>query len=55
MPIKALIFGTDELYPVLKPFYDFQVEQGNLEITSYAVIDGNSVTFFDAQNSGGGR
>ena len=54
MPIKALIFGTDELYPVLKPFYDFQVEQGNLEITSYAVIDGNSVTFFDAQNSGGG-
>ena len=34
---KTLIFGTDDLYPQLKPFYDAEVKRGNLEIAD--VID----------------
>ena len=46
MAYKALIFGTDSRYPKLKPFYDAEVERGNLEIV--AVID-------DADKLEGGR
>ena len=37
MAYKTLIFGTDDIYPGLKPFYDAEVKRGNLEIA--AVID----------------
>ena len=37
MAYKTLIFGTDDLYPKLKPLYDAEVERGNLEIV--AVVD----------------
>lgn len=37
MAYKALIFGTDDLYPKMKPFYDAEVQRGNLEIV--AVVD----------------
>ena len=45
MAYKTLIFGTDDLYPKMKPFYDAEVERGNLEIV--AVVD-------DINNMGGG-
>ena len=35
MAVKALIFGTDMLFPVLKPHYDREVQNGNLEIVGY--------------------
>lgn len=35
MAIKALIFGTDDLYPNLKPFYNAEVRKGNMEIVGY--------------------
>ena len=35
MAVKALIFGTDMLFPRLQPHYDKQVQAGNLEITGY--------------------
>lgn len=34
MAYKALIFGTDDIYPKLKPFYDAAVEKGTLEIVN---------------------
>lgn len=34
MAYKALIFGTDDLYPKLKPLYDAEVQRGNLEIVA---------------------
>ena len=36
MAVKALIFGTDDLYSELKKFYDEQIERGNLKIIAYA-------------------
>ena len=51
MAIKVLIFGTDDLYPVLKPFYDYQVQQGNLEISGYAIFEGDEIKF--SSNPGG--
>ena len=44
-PIKALIFGIDDLFPTLKPYYDREVEKGNLEIVGYAVFQGNNIIF----------
>ena len=32
MTFRALIFGTDDLYPKLKPLYEREVKRGNLEI-----------------------
>ncbi len=32
MTFKALVFGTDDLYPKLKPLYDAEVKRGNLKI-----------------------
>jgi len=36
LAVKALIFGTDDFYPKLKPFYDKEVEKGTLEVVGYA-------------------
>ena len=44
-PIKALIFGIDDLFPTLKPYYDREVEKGNLEIVGYAVFQGDKIIF----------
>ena len=46
MPVvKALIFGIDDLFPQLKPYYDREVERGNLEIVGYAALQGNNIVF----------
>ena len=34
MSYKALIFGTDDRYPKLKPFYDAAAKSGTLEIVA---------------------
>lgn len=41
MAVRALIFGVDDLYPQLKPFYDLEVQRGNLEIVGYAALENN--------------
>ena len=53
MPVKALIFGTDDLYPTLKPFYKSEVEKGNLDIVGYAVVENNSIGIFRSTDGGG--
>ena len=52
MAVKALIFGVDDLYPQLKPFYDLEVKRGNLEIVGYAVLENGGVKLY--ANPGGG-
>ncbi len=52
MPVKAFIFGTDDLYPTLKPFYETEVAKGNLEIVGHAVIENNSVKMFRHTDGG---
>ena len=54
MAIKTLIFGTDDLYPILKPFYDLQVQNGNLEIVGQAVFENNQVKIYSNNPGGGG-
>ena len=54
MAVKALIFGTDDLFPQLKPFYDLEVQRGNLEIVGYAVLENNKWRIY-ANSNGGGR
>lgn len=54
MAVKALIFGTDDLYPVLKPFYDIQVQKGNLEIIGQANFENGQIKLDSENNLGGG-
>ena len=54
MAVKALIFGTDDLYPVLKPFYDEQIKRGILEIVGYEVLENNKWRIDAIDERGGG-
>ena len=53
MAVTALIFGTDDFYPQLKPFYDLEVQHGNLEIVGYAQIENNGSITLHSKNGGG--
>ena len=54
MAYKALIFGTDDLYPDLKPYYAKEVERGNLEIVAYAVFEEKGIRFVAPEDRVGG-
>ena len=54
MTFRALIFGTDDLYPKLKPLYDAQVKNGNLEIVATAELEGDEVNLVCADGRRGG-
>ena len=54
MAYKTLIFGTDDLYPTLKPFYEREVERGNLEIVAYAVFEGGGIRIVKINDTVGG-
>ncbi len=51
MAVKALIFGVDELYNELKPFYEMAVQRGNIEIVGFAELQQNSIKLY---GKGGG-
>ena len=58
MAYKTLIFGVDELFGQLQPYYMQEVWRGNLEIVAYAVIDNNggiSIVTPDGNAVGGGK
>jgi len=58
MAVKALIFGNDNLFQRFKPFYDKEVEKGNLEIIGYADATKDDFTIYSSPDfsniSGGG-
>lgn len=54
MAYKALLFGTDDLFETLKPFYDREVQRGTLEIVAVALLENGKVTFVDAAGKRGG-
>ena len=54
MAYKALIFGTDDLYPKLKPLYDAEVQRGNLEIVAEAELTNDMINFICADDKWGG-
>ncbi len=53
MAIKALIFGTDDIYLALKNFYKQEVKKGNLEIIGYAIIGEDGKISFGKTERGG--
>ncbi len=54
MAIRALIFGTDDIYPALKNFYKQEVKKGNLEIIGYAIIGEDGKISVGKTERGGG-
>lgn len=56
MTYKTLIFGTDDLFGKLLPYYEQEVERGNLDIAAYAVFENGNIRLVDPTNQlGGGR
>ena len=54
MALKTLIFGTTGIYSKLKPFYEQQVENGNLEIVAIANLEKDSVNLVYTDGRPGG-
>jgi len=49
LAVKALIFGTDDLFNELKPFYEVAVQRGDIDIVGYAVFENNAVKLYPAR------
>jgi len=47
--VKALIFGVDDLFNELKPFYEVAVQRGDIDIVGYAVFENNAVKLYPAR------
>lgn len=54
MAYKTLIFGVDDLFNELQPYYALEVQRGNLEIVAFAVLENGKVTLVDATGKRGG-
>ncbi len=52
MAVKALIFGVDDFYHALKPYYDMAVYRGDLEIVGHASIEQGGIKLFPAGGGG---
>ena len=52
MPVKALIFGVDDLFNELKPFYEVAVQRGDIDIVGYAVFEKGTINFYPRQGGG---
>ena len=54
MAYKTLIFGTDDLFETLKPYYLKAAEQGILEIVAYAIFENNGIRIVTPEGKRGG-
>ena len=52
MAIKTLIFGVDEMFPALKPFYDMAVQRGEIDIVAYAAFEPDGIKLYPAKGGG---
>ena len=52
MAVKALIFGTDDMFNELKPFYDAAVQRGDIDIVGYATFDKDGIKLHPARGGG---
>ncbi len=48
MAYKTLIFGIDDLFEKLLPYYGQEVKRGNLEIAAVAVFENEKITLVDS-------
>ena len=49
MAIKALIFGVDDLFNELKPFYEMFAQRGEIEVVGYANFEKDGVKLYPAK------
>ncbi|MBQ9486646.1 MAG: hypothetical protein IJU91_02445 [Selenomonadaceae bacterium] len=49
MAVKALIFGIDDLFPAIKPFYEMAVQRGDIDIVGYAVFEPDGIKLYPAR------
>ena len=54
MAYKTLLFGTDELFKDLKPFYDREVKRGTLKIIATAVFEKDGIHYVTKKVKRGG-
>ena len=54
MAYKTLIFGVDDMFNELKPYYDREVQRGNLEIVAYAIFENNGIRIVTPEGKLGG-
>lgn len=54
MAYKTLIFGVDDLFPQLQPFYEQEVQRGILDIVAYAVFENDSIRLVTPDGRPGG-
>ena len=55
MAYKTLIFGTDDLFNELRPYYEQEVQRGNLEIVAYAVFEKDGIRLVGNKVDWGGQ
>ena len=48
MAVKALIFGVDDLFNELKPYYEKAVHRGEIDIVGYAVFEQDGIRLYPA-------
>ena len=52
MAVKALIFGVDDLFSILQPYYDMSVQRGDIDIVGYAVFEQDGIRLYAARGGG---
>ena len=48
MALRTVIFGVDDQFNELKPYYVREIQRGNLEILAVAIIENKNIALFDA-------
>ena len=51
MAVKAIIFGVDDIFHELKPFYDMAIQRGEFEIIGQAVLEQGEIKIVTAQDT----
>ena len=54
MAVSVLIFGTDDLYPQLKNFYEQAEYQGIIKIVGYARFESDGIKIYSQPQGGCG-
>ena len=52
MALKALIFGVDDLFNELKPYYEMAVQRVDIDIVGYAVFEKDGIRLYPATGGG---
>ena len=54
MAYKTLIFGVDDMFAKLQPYYAQAIQRGTLEIVVYAIFEQNGILLVTPDGKRGG-